>query len=108
MGGASNLDLEGLYLALYLRLVRRVTWRYSLSKEDASEVVHDAFVLAITKVDLSKNPKAWLYGAVDRLAMNWRRKACRRARLLAEWGPGSSFIDSAGSPVSGEIRGEDS
>jgi DNA-directed RNA polymerase specialized sigma24 family protein len=53
--------------------------------EDAGDVVQDAFILALSKLDVSKNPKAWLYQVVDHLAVNWQRKTQRRARLLAKW-----------------------
>jgi DNA-directed RNA polymerase specialized sigma24 family protein len=53
--------------------------------EDAGDVVQDAFILALGKLDVSKNPKAWLYQVVDHLAVNWQRKTQRRARLLAKW-----------------------
>lgn len=73
--------LEELYRAFFLRLVRRAYWRYGLSKEDAREVVHDAFLLALVKLNVERNPQAWLYGVVDRLSANWRRKAIRRSHL---------------------------
>lgn len=82
---AGNEALDALYRAFFLRLVRRATWRYGLSKEDASEVVHDAFVLALIKLDPTGNPVSWLYGVVDRLAANWKRKEMRHATLLARW-----------------------
>lgn len=73
-----------------MRLVRRAIWRHGLPREEACEIVHDAFLLAVTKIDLGRKPKAWLYGVVDRLCANWRRKTGRRSRLLAEWGfPGA-------------------
>ncbi len=53
--------------------------------EDAGDVVQDAFILALGKLDPSKNPKAWLYQVVDHLAVNWQRKIQRRANLLAKW-----------------------
>jgi DNA-directed RNA polymerase specialized sigma24 family protein len=56
-----------------------------MSMEDAGDVVQDAFILALGKLDISKNPKAWLYQVVDHLAVNWQRKTQRRARLLAFW-----------------------
>jgi DNA-directed RNA polymerase specialized sigma24 family protein len=82
---AGGEPLEALYRAFFLRLVRRATWRYGLSKEDAREVVHDAFVLALIKLDPNRNPASWLYGVVDRLAANWKRKEIRHANLLARW-----------------------
>jgi len=82
---AAATSLEPVYQAFYLRLVRRVTWRFHLSKEDACEVVQDAFIVALEKLDTEKDPTAWLYRTVDNLALNWRRKLDRRARLTAEW-----------------------
>ena len=79
--------LEALYRAFYDRLVRHVTWHYGLSREDSQEVVQDAFLLAAQKLELSGNPKAWLYRVTGNLASNWKRKAQRRRLLLAEWGP---------------------
>ena len=78
--------LDELYRAFFVRLVRRATWRYGLSKEDAREVVHDAFVLALVKLRREGNPRSWIYAVVDRLAANWRRKERRHANLLARWG----------------------
>ena len=80
--------LEELYRAFFVRLVRRASWRYGLSKEDAREVVHDAFLLALVKLNADGNPRAWIYGVVDRLAANWRRKEIRRSRLRERWGAG--------------------
>jgi DNA-directed RNA polymerase specialized sigma24 family protein len=77
--------LDELYRAFFVRLVRRVTWRYGLSKDDAREVVHDAFVLALVKIDPEGNPQSWIYSVVDRLAANWKRKESRHAQLLARW-----------------------
>lgn len=88
-GASENLNgavLDQLYRAFFVRLVRRVTWRYGLSKEDAREVVHDAFVLALVKLNTAGNPRSWIYAVVDRLAANWKRKERRHANLLARWG----------------------
>lgn len=79
--------LEELYRAFFVRLVRRACWRYGLSKEDAREVVHDAFLLALVKLESEGNPRAWLYAVVDRLAANLRRKSTRRFRLMERWSP---------------------
>jgi DNA-directed RNA polymerase specialized sigma24 family protein len=87
-GANGFVALEELYRAFFVRLVRRACWRYGLSKEDASEVVHDAFVLALVKLNTEGNPRAWIYSVVDRLAANWRRKAIRRTRLIEKWQPG--------------------
>ena len=89
---AVSVALDDLYRAFFVRLVRRASWRYGLSKEDSKEIVHDAFLLALVKLNLEGNPRAWLYSVVDRLAANWSRKAIRRSRLMAKWqpSPGSS------------------
>lgn len=80
-------EFDAIYRAFYVCLVRRVSWRYGLSKDDAREIVHDAFLLALARMDPTGNPRAWLYGVVDRLALNWRRKQERRARLMSVFGP---------------------
>lgn len=79
-------ELAAFYEEIFMPLVRRATWRHGLSKEDARDVVQDAFLLAIEKIDGSKNPKAWLIQVVDHLAMNYQRKLFRRAQLTAKWG----------------------
>jgi DNA-directed RNA polymerase specialized sigma24 family protein len=84
-GADGFVALEELYRAFFIRLVRRACWRYGLSKEDASEVVHDAFLLALVKMNTDGNPRAWIYSVVDRMAANWRRKIVRRSRLMEKW-----------------------
>jgi DNA-directed RNA polymerase specialized sigma24 family protein len=78
-------ELEGFYRQLFLPLVRRATWRHGLSKEDARDVVQDAFVLAVVKLKPGLNGRAWLTSTVDNLAVNFRRKGARRARLREQW-----------------------
>lgn len=78
-------ELEAFYLELFLPLVRRATWKHGLSKEDARDVVQDAFLLAIVKLKLGGNAPVWLARVVDQLSMNLRRKGARRARLEAHW-----------------------
>jgi RNA polymerase sigma factor (sigma-70 family) len=78
-------ELEIFYRQFFLPLVRRAVRKQGLSMEDAGDVVQDAFILALGKLDPSKNPKAWLYQVVDHLAVNWQRKIQRRASLLAKW-----------------------
>lgn len=85
--GMSPAELEQFYRLFFLPLVRRAVRRHRLSFEDAGDVVQDAFVLAVGKLDPSRNPKAWLYQVVDHLAANWKRKTLRRARLVARWAP---------------------
>src|SRR5262245_20641495 len=91
--GDSASELERLYRAFFVRLVRRARWRYGLSREDACEVVHDAFLLALVKLNAEGNPRAWLYGVVDRLAANWKRKAIRRSRLMEKWGADRGVLE---------------
>jgi DNA-directed RNA polymerase specialized sigma24 family protein len=83
----SDNELELFYRRVFLPLVRRATWKHRLPKEDACDVVQDAFVLALSKLDGSKNPSAWLIQVVDHLALNHRRKAVRRAALSQRWQP---------------------
>jgi DNA-directed RNA polymerase specialized sigma24 family protein len=78
-------ELECFYRQLFLPLVRRATWKHGLSKEDARDVVQDAFVLAVVKLKAGGNARAWLASTVDNLAVNFRRKGARRARLAARW-----------------------
>jgi len=78
-------ELEAFYLQLFLPLVRRATWRHGLSKEDARDVVQDAFLLAVVKLKVGGNAPVWLARVVDQLSMNFRRKGARRARLEARW-----------------------
>lgn len=80
-------EIERFYLAYFLPLVRRAVRRHGLSVQDADDVVQDAFILAISKLDSAKNPKAWLYQVVDHLSANFQRKVVRRARLMAHWNP---------------------
>ena len=77
--------MEIFYREVFLPLVRRSTWKYGLSKDDARDIVQDAFVLAISKLDSARNPKAWLIQVVDHLALNHQRKLARRARLANHW-----------------------
>jgi len=83
--GMTTEQFEEFYRLYFLPLVRRAVRRYGLTFEDAGDVVQDAFVLAVGKLDPGRNPKAWLYQVVDHLALNWQRKALRRARLVARW-----------------------
>ena len=78
-------DLERFYRLFFLPLVRRAVRRHGMSFEDAGDIVQDAFVVAVGKLDPARNPRAWLYQVVDHLAVNFQRKAIRRARLAAKW-----------------------
>ena len=83
----SEPEIEAFYRSVFLPLVRRATWKHGLSPEDASDIVQDAFLLALGKIDGSGNPKSWLVQVVDHLAMNHRRKVARRAQLASKWLP---------------------
>jgi DNA-directed RNA polymerase specialized sigma24 family protein len=82
---APSCDLESLHRDLFFLLVCRATYHYGLSKEDARDIVQEAFVLAIRKLNVNRNPRAWLYQVVDHLSRNHRRKTNRRAELLEKW-----------------------
>ncbi len=53
-------ELEAFYRQFFLPLVRRAVRKQGLSMEDAGDVVQDTFILALGKLDPSRNPKAWL------------------------------------------------
>ena len=78
------------YRQFFLPLVRRATWKHRLEKEDARDVVQEAFVVALVKLDPDRNPKAWLIQVVDHLSVNFQRKAVRRAHLVSQWSPGDA------------------
>ena len=90
------------YRRYFLPLVRRATWKHRLEKEDARDLVQEAFLVALVKLDPARNPKAWLIQVVDHLAVNFQRKVVRRAKLVTKWSPSD-----AGMAV-GEDRGEGS
>jgi DNA-directed RNA polymerase specialized sigma24 family protein len=75
------------YRQFFLPLVRRAAWKHALTKEDARDVVQEAFVVALTKLDPNRNPKAWLIQVVDHLSANFQRKVARRAKLVSIWCP---------------------
>ena len=85
----SEAEMEAFYRQIFMPLVRRATWKHRLSKDDARDIVQDAFVLAIPRIDSAGNPRAWLIQVVDHLALNHQRKAARRARLSEHWAAGS-------------------
>jgi DNA-directed RNA polymerase specialized sigma24 family protein len=89
-GGMTQSEFERFYRLYFLPLVRRTVRRHRLQFEDAGDIVQDAFVLAVARLDPSRNPKAWLYQVVDNLAANFHRKVNRRSRLSARWIVGSS------------------
>ena len=90
---AKAFAIDAAYRRLFAELIRRARWKHGLSKEDAGDVVQDAFVVAWIKIDGVRDPRAWLFRVVDHLAVNLRRRATRRARLLAQWAPGSPEDD---------------
>lgn len=84
---AKRPEIEVSYRSLFRDLVRRARWKYGLSREDASDVVQEAFLVTLVKIGSVRNTRAWLEGVVDRLAINFLRTGERRARLLSLWGP---------------------
>ena len=81
----SDQEVERIYRSLYSPLVNRVTWRFRLSREDASDIVQDAFAIALIKLDIRKNPERCLTQVVDFMAVNMGRMSKRRAALLSRW-----------------------
>src|SRR5260370_37713524 len=77
---ASDAAFDSIYRAFFLRLMRRVISRYGLRQEDAVEVVQDAFVVALAKMDTAGEPGPWLYKTVDNPALNLQRKTGGLAR----------------------------
>jgi len=84
------------YRRYFLPLVRRATWKHRLEKEDARDVVQEAFLVALMKLDPQRNPKAWLIQVVDHLSVNFQRKAVRRAKLVSKWSPADAGMASPG------------
>jgi DNA-directed RNA polymerase specialized sigma24 family protein len=78
-------EFEEFYRRVFLPLARRVRWRYRLSREDAWDIVQDAFLIALAKIDSARNPKAWMIQVVDHLALNYQWKTLRRTQLAAAW-----------------------
>lgn len=76
---------DDFYQQYFLPLVRRSTWKHGLDKEDARDVVQEAFLIALSKLDPDRNPKAWLIQVVDHLSLNFQRKVNRRAKLVTRW-----------------------
>ena len=97
-------ELAAFYQEVFMPLVRRATWRHRLSKEDARDVVQDAFLLAIEKIDAAGNPKAWLIQVVDHLALNHQRKQVRRSKLLSKWGRGDVESAMDQRPVASRVQ----
>lgn len=82
---ADHARFDEFYRKYFLPLVRRSSWKHGLQKEDARDVVQEAFIVALAKLDPQKNPKAWLIQVVDHLSLNFQRKLARRARLTTKW-----------------------
>lgn len=95
-------ELEIFYRRVFLPLIRRAIWKHRLAPEDARDIVQDAFVLALTRLSVAGNPKAWLIQVVDHLSINHRRKLFRRAQLSERWG-----LVEEGRPFGGSAEGDD-
>ena len=89
---ADPAQLDEFYRQYFLPLVRRATWKHRLQKEDARDVVQEAFLVALVKLDPRRNPKAWLIQVVDHLSINFQRKVVRRAKLVSRWSPAEAGI----------------
>lgn len=90
---ATAIDLEVFYRRTFRPLLRHLVFKYGLSKEDASDVVQEAFVIALVKLKRDGNPKAWLTRVVDGLAVNLIRKNLRRTDLAAKWTSSSGSVE---------------
>jgi DNA-directed RNA polymerase specialized sigma24 family protein len=84
-GLAESRRLGELHERLFLPLVRRAAWRHGLTKEDAGDVVQEAFVLAIRKLHSYDRAEAWLIHTVDNPCLNANRKRRRRSVLTSRW-----------------------
>jgi len=84
------------YRRYFLPLVRRAAWKHHLAKEDARDIVQEAFLVALLKLDPQRNPKAWLVQVVDHLSANFQRKVVRRAKLVSTWSPAGVGLASGG------------
>ena len=93
--GVDSDRFDEFYRKYFLPLVRRSTWKHGLDKEDARDVVQEAFIVALSKLDPERNPKAWLIQVVDHLSLNFQRKTIRRAKLVSTWCPGEKGQASA-------------
>ena len=85
-------QLDDFYRRYFLPLVRRATWKHRLEKEDARDIVQEAFLIALVKLDPQRNPKAWLIQVVDHLSVNFQRKVIRRAKLVSRWSPADAGL----------------
>lgn len=97
---AESSQFDDFYRRFFLPLVRRSTWKHGLDKEDARDVVQDAFMIALAKLDPQRNPKAWLIQVVDHLSLNFQRKVVRRSKLVSRWSPAG--VLGAGAPLESE------
>ena len=93
--GVDAESLDRFYRDYFLPLVWRATYKHGLAKEDARDVVQEAFILAMTKLRADGNPRAWLNQVVDHLSVSHNRKKNRRAYLTVKWGFGGT---TAGDP----------
>jgi RNA polymerase sigma factor (sigma-70 family) len=82
---ADHARFDEFYRKYFLPLVRRSAWKHGLDKEDARDVVQEAFIVALAKLDPERNPKAWLIQVVDHMSLNFQRKVVRRAKLTSKW-----------------------
>lgn len=103
---ADPAQLDEFYRRYFLPLVRRATWKHRLEKEDARDVVQEAFLVALVKLDPRRNPKAWLIQVVDHLSVNFQRKLARRANLVSKWSPAEAGIARGGSAQEEEFHGD--
>jgi DNA-directed RNA polymerase specialized sigma24 family protein len=54
-GRPTDQEFEECYRSLFTPLVSHVAWRFGFSREDARDIVQDAFTIALIKLDPSGN-----------------------------------------------------
>src|SRR5260370_7938390 len=64
---------DAFYREFFLPLVRRAVWRHGLSADDARDIVQDAFLIALKKMNSARRPEAWLVQVVSFLPLNLHR-----------------------------------
>jgi DNA-directed RNA polymerase specialized sigma24 family protein len=84
-------EVEAQYQNLGKELLRRARYKYRVSREDAGDLVQQAFVIFWVKFPTVKDARPWLVAVVDRLALNLVRTGKRRANLLARFQPPPRF-----------------
>lgn len=78
-------ELADLYVRYYRPLLRRAIRKHNFLPQDAQDLVHEVFALALEKMELEGNARAWFITVLDNLAANEKRKTTRRADLMSRF-----------------------